>query len=400
MGLAGVTAFSAVACVRASGTVVEKGIDSTVETQSGSQKMVQVTGVPAPEKGWREEVLVRGMNIPWGLEFLPDGKMLVSEKAGQLYIIDPQSGSKTQVSGLPQVSVIGQGGLMDVSLHPKFKENGWVYMTVAQGSGQANHTVLARGKLVGNKLEGTEILFKPNFNKPGGQHFGSRIVWLPDGTLLMSFGDGGNPPNAMNGKLTRHYVQDMDSHLGKIVRLDENGKVPKDNPFVGKAGASPEIYSLGHRNVQGLTIDPTSGTVYANEHGAQGGDEVNRIVAGKNYGWPKATFSKEYSGATITNVTSLPGMEDPMVAWTPCPAPSAIAFYSGDKYGDWKGDLFSAGLAGRDIRRVDLDASGNVVGITQFDMKDRVREVVQGPDGYLYAMMEGGNGRISRIVRD
>lgn len=399
LGLAGLTVFGTVACVKAT-TPDEAMLRPEVGAEEVAQtRKVEATGIPVAEKGWEEQVLVKGMNIPWGLDFLPDGKMLVSEKAGQLYIIDPNTGSKTQVSGLPQISVIGQGGLMDVSLHPNFKENGWVYLTVAQGSNEGNHTVLVRGKLVGNKLEGAKVLFTPNFNKPGGQHFGSRILWLPDGTLLMSLGDGGNPPNAMNGKLTRHYVQDMDSHFGKILRLDENGKVPKDNPFVDEAGAAPEIYSLGHRNVQGLTIDPSSGRVYENEHGARGGDEVNLIEKGKNYGWPLATFSIEYSGPKISDNTSLPGMVDPIVAWTPCPAPSAIVFYSGDKYGDWKGDLFSAGLAGMDIRRIDLDASGKVLGMTRMEMRDRVRDVVQGPDGYLYAMMEGNNGRISRIVR-
>lgn len=368
---------------------------------AGAQtQKVQATGVPTPETGWREEVLMKGFNVPWGMAFLPDGKLLVTERAGQLYLVDLKANSKTEVPGLPPIPEIGQGGLMDVALHPNFAKNRWVYFTAAQGNGSGNHSVLMRGTFDGAKISDAKILFTPNFDKPGGQHFGSRIQFLKDGTLLMTLGDGGNPPNAMNGKLTRYYVQDMDSDLGKILRLDENGNPPKDNPFAGQAGAQPEIYTLGHRNVQGITMDPATGRVFANEHGAFGGDEVNEIKKGHNYGWPKATFSKEYSGATITDITSLPGMDDPLVAWTPCPAPSAIAFLSSGKYGDWKGDLFSAGLAGMDIRRIDLDSAGKVQGMTRLEIKDRVRNVIQGPDGFLYIAMEGKNGRISRLIRD
>lgn len=400
LGLAGLM-LGAVGCSTGASQVsspLPRPAGEAMAVGDAPQSEVSPTGVPKAETGWAEEVLVTGLRTPWGMQFLPDGKMLVTERAGKLLIVDPKSGDKVEVSGLPDVIEVGQGGLMDVALHPKFKENSWVYLTLTQGTRQANHTVLARGKLVGNQLVGTEVLFTPNFKKPGGQHFGSRIVWMPDGTLLMSIGDGGNPPSAINGRLTRAHVQDMGSHIGKVLRLDENGKAPKDNPFVGKAGALPEIYSLGHRNIQGMARDPKSNRVYANEHGARGGDEVNLVEAGKNYGWPEATFSFEYSGPKISDNTSLPGMVDPIVAWTPCPAPCGLEFYSGDRYSAWKGDLFSGGLAGQDVRRVDLDANGKVLGITQLAMGARVRDVRQGPDGYLYVAMEGANARISRIV--
>ncbi len=397
MTAAFVAALGTVACVQATS---ENGSSApkVVEESLVQDAKVQATGVPVDEKGWKEEPVIRDLRNPWGMQFLPDGKMLVTMLSGSLLKIDPKTGERIEITGLPEVTAIGQGGLMDVSLHPKFAENGWVYLTLAQGNGQGNHSVLARGKLVGNNLEGTQVIFTPNFKKPGGQHFGSRILWLPDGTLLMSLGDGGNPPNSMNGKFTRYYVQDMDSDLGKLLRLDENGKPPKDNPFVGQAGAMPEIFTLGHRNIQGLARDPISGRIYANEHGANGGDEINHIEKGKNYGWPKATFSREYSGPKITDDTSLPGMVDPLVAWTPCPAPSGLAIYTGDKMPNWKGDLFSGGLAGRDVRRIDLDKNGKVLGMTHMDMKERVRDVRMGPDGYLWVMLEGANGRISRII--
>ncbi|QYK52283.1 MAG: PQQ-dependent sugar dehydrogenase [Fimbriimonadaceae bacterium] len=392
-------AIGAIACTGAAQAKDEGSVVANVAEQVPSQK-VTTQGPPPEETGWKEEVVVSGLDTPWGMTWLPDGRLIFTEKAGRITIFDPKSGEKVNVTGLPEVLVNGQGGLMDISLHPKFKENGYVYMTVAQGTARENHTVLARGKLVGDKLEGTTVLFRPNFKKQGGQHFGSRILWLPDGTLLFSLGDGGNPPSAINGKLTRHYVQDMDSHLGKLLRLDENGKAPKDNPFVNQSGALPEIFSVGHRNIQGLAYDPNLKMIWANEHGANGGDEVNQIQKGKNYGWPLATFSREYSGPIITENTSLPGYEDPKVAWTPCPAPCGLAYYNGNKYPQFKGDLFSGGLAGQDIRRLDLDSKGNVTRLTRFNIKSRVRNVAVGPDGYIYFATDERGARISRIILD
>jgi len=392
-------AVSAIACSNA-GQSQNASTPTGIPMESaeqGSQK-VSPQGPPPDETGWKEETIITGLDTPWGMTWLPDGRMIYTEKVGRVTIFDAKTGEKTNVTGLPEVLVAGQGGLMDISLHPKFKENGFVYMTLSQGTSRENHTVLARGKLVGNRLEGTTVIFRPNFKKQGGQHFGSRILWLPDGTLLFSIGDGGNPPSAINGKLTRHHVQDKDSHIGKVLRLDENGKAPKDNPFVNEAGALPEIFSLGHRNIQGLAYDPNLKMIWANEHGANGGDEVNVIGRGKNYGWPLATFSREYSGPIITQNTSLPGMEDPKVVWTPCPAPCGLAYYGADRYPQFKGDVFSGGLAGADIRRLDLDAKGNVTKLSRFNIRTRVRNVAVGPDGYLYFSTDGSGARISRIV--
>ncbi len=365
-----------------------------VQTQFAEEPL----GVPAPESGWKEEVILTGLNTPWGMDWLPDGRMIFTEKRGRLTIYDPKTKEQTRISGLPEVAVVGQGGLMDVSLHPDFAQNSWVYLTLSQGTNARNHTVLARGKLSGDQLTDVSVIFKPNFLKEGGQHFGSRILWLPDKTLLLALGDGGNPPSAINGKLTRHHVQEPDSHLGKVLRLDENGKAPKDNPFLSNPDYLPEIFSLGHRNVQGLAYDPNLNMIWQTEHGALGGDELNVLVAGKNYGWPLATFSKEYSGRVITDKTSLPGMVSPVIAWTPCPAPCGLTYYTGDKMPNWKGDLFSGGLAGQDIRRIELDGDGKVVKITQLRIGNRVRNVQTGPDGYLYFATDQSGARISRIV--
>lgn len=397
-----VASLLAIACAPDPGSPAPRPVPQTPSTAQKqgvqTQFATETQGVPERESGWAEQVVVSGLDTPWGMDWLPDGRLIYTEKQGRLTIFDLKTKEKIRVTGLPEIAVIGQGGLMDVSLHPDFAKNHLIYFTLSQGTNARNHTVLARGELRGNQLENVKVIFQPNFWKEGGQHFGSRILWLPDKTLLMSLGDGGNPPSSMNGKLTRHYVQDRDSHFGKILRLDENGKAPKDNPFVAESSTLSEIFTLGHRNVQGLAYDPNLNMIWETEHGALGGDELNVLVSGKNYGWPLATFSKEYSGKTITETTSLPGMVSPVVAWTPCPAPCGLAYYQGDKMPHWKGDLFSGGLAGQDIRRIDLDENGKVLKVTQLAIGTRVRNVRSGPDGYLYFATDQSGARISRIV--
>jgi glucose/arabinose dehydrogenase len=272
-----------------------------------------------------------------------------------------------------------------------------VYFTLSLGNARENRTALMRGTLDGTTLSGARILYQNPMSKEESQHFGSRLLWLPDGTLLMSIGDGGNPPAQTPAGLARAQVQRLETAFGKVLRLDAEGKPASGNPLAAKPGALAEVWTMGHRNIQGMARDPRSGRIYASEHGARGGDEINLLEAGKNYGWPLATHSIEYWGREITPNRSLPGMVDPLVVWTPSPAPSGLAFYTGDKFPAWDGDLFSGGLVSADVRRVDLDASGRALGQEGLPIGARVRDVRQGPDGYLYVLTDESSARLIRI---
>lgn len=355
------------------------------------------SGPPPAASGWSTEPVVSGLNRPWGIAWLPSGEMLITEKGGNLLRV-AANGSKRNVTGVPGAFSGGQGGLMDVSLHPKFAENGLIYLTMSVGHGGSNRTVLVRGRLNGTDLVNASQIFAVSQPKTGEQHFGSRLLWLPDGTLLMSIGDGGNPPVRLGGDFIRKQAQNRASHYGKVVRLTDAGKPAPGNPFLNQAGAAPEVWSYGHRNIQGLARDPQTGRIWANEHGAKGGDEVNLLEAGKNFGWPLATHSTEYWGPKISDNRSLPGMVDPKVVWSPATGPSGLAFYTGDKVPAWRGALFSGGLASRDVRKIQLDASGKVTGQSQMKIGKRVRDVRQGPDGYLYILTDEGNGQLLRLV--
>lgn len=362
------------------------------------------TPQPPPPKAtnWRPVSVAQGLTNPWGLAWLPDGRALITQKGGTLVVAtikgDQSTRKEVPLEGLPKVYAGGQGGFMDVALHPDFRTNRYIYFTMSVGTGQRNQTVLVRGVYGQDKVTQIQQIWSGSHFKPGGQHFGSRIVFLKDKTLIMSIGDGGNPPNSIDGVLCRDMAQLLNTTQGKTIRLTGDGKPAPGNPFAGQQGKLAEIWSYGHRNIQGLAIDPKSGRVYANEHGARGGDELNEIQKGKNYGWPKATYSIHYNGDVISNSKTLPGMMDPMVVWTPCPAPSGLAFYTGDKFPAWKGDLFSGGLAGTDVRRIDLDANGKVIKLEQLDFDDRIRDVRQGPDGYLYVLTDSSQGELIRIM--
>jgi glucose/arabinose dehydrogenase len=286
---------------------------------------------------------------------------------------------------------------MDVSIHPQFAENQWVYFTYADGIGSANRTQIARARFDGSALSDWQVIFEANRTKEGTQHFGSRLVWMPDNTLLASIGDGGNPPVTLEGELIRNQAQNLGSHLGSLVRLNDDGSAPNDNPFVNTAGADPTIWSYGHRNIQGVAIDSATGQVWATEHGSRGGDELNRIVAGENYGWPLVTHSREYSGGEISSERSRPGMVDPLIVWTPAIAPSGLAVYRGDLVPQWQGDLFAGGLVSQSIQHIQLDGSGAVLSQTPIDIGQRVREVAQGPDGFIYVLTDEPNGRLVRL---
>jgi len=353
--------------------------------------------VPVAE-GWETEIVIDGLSSPWAVAWLPDTSdtMLITEKTGNLRLVVNYELADDSVSGLPEFYVSGQAGLLDVSLHPGFTENRLVYLTYASGNEEANRTTVGRGELHGNELRNFEEIFRVSDDKSGDQHFGSRIQWLPDGTFLLTLADGGNYIR-FDGDWIREQAQQMDSHLGKVLRLTDSGEPAPGNPFLDNENALPEIWSLGHRNIQGITRDPESGQIWANEHGSKGGDELNLLEAGNNYGWPEVTYSREYHYLRISDKTTAPEMEDPKVVWTPSQAPSGLKFYTGDVFPDWKGDLFSGGLVGEQVRRIILDGE-DVIGEEMIPIGRRVRSVVQGPDGYLYVLTDHENGELIRII--
>ncbi|MEO1208933.1 MAG: PQQ-dependent sugar dehydrogenase [Cyanobacteria bacterium J06638_20] len=344
-----------------------------------------------------QNILVDSLEHPWGMAWLPDGTLLVTERPGRVRLIREGILDPTPLSGVPDVLARGQGGLLDVAVHPQFAENQWVYFTYAEGSSGANQTQIARARLDGSTLADWTVIFSVNRTKQGGQHFGSRITWLPDNTMLVSIGDGGNPPVRLEGELIRNQAQQLDSHLGKIVRLNADGSVPTDNPFVNEPGADPAVWSYGHRNIQGLMVDPATSQVWATEHGSRGGDELNQVDPGKNYGWPLVTHSREYSGGEISSERSRPGMVDPLVVWTPAIAPSGLLVYRGDRFPEWQGDLFAGGLVSRDVRHLELDETGAVINQSTIPIGQRVRDVRQGPDGLIYILTDESNGRLIRL---
>jgi len=345
----------------------------------------------------RKTTLLKGLERPWSMAWLPDGSMLITEKAGRLRIVRNGKLEPTAIAGVPEVFSENQAGLMDVSVHPRFAQNRLIYLTYSHGTSSANRTRLARATFDGKALQNLQVIFEVTQAKSGGQHFGSRIAWLPDGTMLLAIGDGGNPPVQLEGELIRKQAQNLQSRLGKIVRLNDDGSVPRDNPFVGKANADPLIWSYGHRNIQGLAFDPNTRQVWATEHGSQGGDELNLAQAGQNYGWPLVTYSKEYSGGEISQERSRPGLIDPKTVWTPAIAPSGLAFSNSDQVPAWKGNLFAGGLVSQDVRRIELDATGNVRGQQKIEIGQRVRDVRQGSDGLMYVLTDDPNGQLIRL---
>ncbi len=374
--------------------VLLAAISGGCDAQTGP---AQISGDVPEATGWRSEIVVRGLSHPWAITWLPDGAALVTERAGRLRLIRDGKLDPEPISGLPPLLANGQGGLLDVSLHPDFSSNRLVYLTLAIGTPDANRTALARGRLDGSALRDTEIIFRNADPKSGGQHFGSRMVWLPDNSLLMSVGDGGNPPIAFRGENIRNQAQNPGKHFGAVLRLNDDGSAPADNPFVGQPGAKPEIWTIGHRNIQGMTRDPASGRIWANEHGSRGGDELNLIAGGNNYGWPEVTYSNEYWGPRISDETSRPGISDPALVWTPSKAPSGLAYYTGEAFPRWQGNLFSGALKFQQVRRILLDGA-RVIGEEKLRIGERVRDVRQGPDGYLYLLTDEDDGALMRIV--
>lgn len=350
-----------------------------------------------PTQNVKQSVVLEGLERPWSIAWLPDGSQLITERPGRLRIVRNGVLDSTPITGVPEVFAVNQGGLMDVSVHPRFAENRYIYLTYSHGTNDANRTRMARAVFDGKSLKDVKVIFEVSQSKSGGQHFGSRILWLPDNTMLLAIGDGGNPPVQLNGELIRKQAQNRNSHLGKILRLNDDGSIPKDNPFVNTANANPAVWSYGHRNIQGLAFDAGNKRVWSTEHGARGGDELNLAEAGKNYGWPIVTYSREYSGGEITTERSRPGMVDPKTYWTPSPAPSGLAFYNSNRVPDWQGDLFSGELVEQSVRHINLDAKGNVANQNLINIGQRVRDVRTGPDGLLYVLTDEQNGQLIRL---
>ena len=350
-----------------------------------------------PAKGYKITTITEGLERPWGMAWLPDGSILITERAGRLRIFRHGKLELEAIEGVPEVFAVSQGGLLDIALHPHFAKNRLVYFTYSHGNNRANRTKVARAIFNGTALENWEEIFAVSPLKPSGQHFGSRIIWLPDNTMLVSIGDGGNPPIKYNGEYIRNQAQNLNSHLGSVVRLNDDGSIPPDNPFSSNPDANDAIWSYGHRNIQGMTIDPINNRIWSTEHGSRGGDELNLMQAGQNYGWPEVSYSDEYTGGRVSEISSRPDVPEPKIVWTPAIAPSGLAFYYSDRFGKWQGDLFAGGLVSRDVRRIDLDEAGNVLGEESIKIGQRVRDVRQGPDGMLYILTDEQNGHLIRI---
>lgn len=357
---------------------------------------VQLSGDAPEAEGWETEVVLSGLEHPWSMTWLPNGDMLITERVGQLKLVRTGNPEPEPVGGLPEIFVSGQGGLMDVALHPNFEETGLIYLSYATGDDDANRTTVGRAIFDDGALSNFEEIFRVSDDKPDDQHFGSRILWVNENEFLLALADGGNYIR-YDGGWIRDQAQKLDTHLGKVLKLTEDGDPVSDAPFFEGEGVLPEIWSMGHRNIQGLTRDPESGRIWANEHGSRGGDELNLLKEGANYGWPEVTYSREYHYTKISDKTSKPGMEDPKVVWTPAQAPSGLEFYTGDKFPDWQGDLFSGGLQGEQVRRIMFDGE-SVVGEEMILVGQRVRDVRQGPDGYLYVLTDDETGELIRIV--
>lgn len=362
----------------------------------GSLVLALAATAAAGSTPYRIETIAQGLEHPWSLAFLPDGRLLVTERPGRLRLIAPGADGRLQlrsepVAGVPPVLARGQSGLFEVLPDPDFARNGRLMLSYAHGEPGANHLRVASARLEGTRLRDLRPVFTSQPAKAHTQHFGGRMAWLADGSLLLGMGDG---------NLERTDAQRLHTHLGKFLRIRADGSVPPDNPFVQRDGARPEIWSLGHRNPQGLVV--VKGVPYAHEHGARGGDELNRLQAGANYGWPAVTGGIDYTYARITPFSSLPGMTPPLLEWTPSVAPAGLAWYDGSLFPAWRSSLFVATLKERSVRRVPMaDPQAGPTGEQEVlfrELGERIRDVRAGPDGALWLLTDSPQGRVLRVT--
>ena len=332
--------------------------------------------------------VVEGLEHPWALAFLPDGRMLVTERPGRLRIVAEGMLRPEPVAGVPEVWAEGQGGLLDVALHPDFAENGLIYLSYASPDDDDEAaTAVARGRLSGGRLENVEEIYVAPPRDDGGRHFGSRLLFA-DGYLFVTAGERGEPDRA----------QDLGDPAGSVIRLHDDGRVPVDNPFTAQAGARPEIYSYGHRNPQGMTRDAATGRIFAIEHGPKGGDELNLIEPGVNYGWPVITYGKSYMGFSIGEGTHMEGMAQPLHYWVPSISPSGLMIYDGERFPAWRGSFFAGALSAELLVR--LEVTGGRVAVEERmleDLEERIRDVRQGPDGLIYLLTDHPEGMLLRL---
>ena len=356
--------------------------------------LAEQTNAPPPKDATKLkiETFAKGLSNPWGLQFLPGGRLLVTERPGRLRIVSKDGKLSAPIAGVPIVAAVGQGGLLDVALAPDFATSGMIYVSFAEPrEGRKHATSVARGKLAlegeGGRMEGTEVIFREQPAYASAMHFGSRLVFAKDGTLFVTLGEGGDGAQAQRPGV----------HLGKLVRVKPDGSAPDDNPRL--AGWLPEIWSMGHRNMQGAAIEPATGRLWTIEHGARGGDELNRPEKGKNYGWPIITHGIDYSGAKIGIGNAREGLEQPIYYWVPSIATSGLAFYTGDLFPEWKGNLFVGGLNGTHIERLVLNGD-KVVAAEKLlvDLHQRIRDVRSGPDGALWVLTDSTDGKILRLT--
>ncbi|MEP3429132.1 MAG: PQQ-dependent sugar dehydrogenase [Roseibium sp.] len=340
----------------------------------------------------RLETVTNGLSYPWSVAFLPDGGYLVTERDGVLKHVD-REGQQTTVPGTPEVFAQGQGGLLDIVLSPDFESDSTLFMTFSQGSVEGAGTSIFKAELesdgAGFALKDGATIFTGNNKAYGGRHFGSRLAFAPDGTLFMTLGDRGDGPRA----------QATDDHAGSVLRVTQDGDAAPGNPFLGNGAYKPEIWSIGHRNPQSAAINPVSGQLWTVEHGARGGDEVNIPEAGKNYGWPVISYGRHYSGGKIGEGTEKSGLQQPIHYWDPSIAPSGMAFVTSDKYPDWQGDLLVGALRGQHLAKLELDG-GKVDSEEQLltDLNERIRDVREGPDGFIYILTDSDVGELIRLV--
>jgi aldose sugar dehydrogenase len=367
-------------------------LTSILGASAAAQGPAMRSPTPASQTGVvRAETVARGLNHPWGLAFLPDGRMLVTERPGTLRLVDKDGTLSEPIAGVPTVFARGQGGLLDVAIDPRFAENNTIYLSYSEpGEGNTAGTSVARGRLSNGRLEDVRVIYQQQPKLAGAGHFGSRIVFARDGSIYVTQGDR---------QAYRDRAQDLSMGQGKIVRINPDGSIPKDNPFVNRPGARPEIWSYGHRNLQGGVLHPETGQLWTVEHGARGGDELNHPEAGKNYGWPVINYGIDYNGSKIGETTETEGMEQPVYYWDPVIAPSGMIFYTGDVYSGWKGNLLIGSMTPGGLVRLTMD-NGRVVREDRYlgDLKERIRDVQQGPDGYVYVITDSADGRILRVV--
>lgn len=334
-------------------------------------------------------LVVEGILFPWGMAFMPDGNVLVTEKVGQLRIVTPSGRMSAPVEGVPAVFAHQQGGLLDVALDPDFANNRTIYLSYAEPEGSKAGTAVAKAELKDGALHNVRVIFRQLPKTEGGVHFGSRLAFAPDGNLFITLGDRGN---------YLEEAQQLDNYFGKIIRIRPDGTVPADNPFVNDPKAKPEIWSYGHRSVQGAAIHPKTGALWIHEHGPKGGDEINIPQPGKNYGWPKASYGSHYDLTPIKDEHAEQGFEEPIRYWTPSIAPSGMVFYDGKLFPGWRGSLFVGALAGRQVVRLLID-DGSVRGEEKLLLNTlRFRDVEQGPDGALYLLTDEENGKLLKLV--